>query len=216
MSVALCLSIVPIKVFSSEKAICPKCKTECCYSDVWVSNIDTRYEQTGYILIYVKNEVTQNILTQTNNPTSLIVRNYFYDVKYGNVGTINFDYIQDPDYIEKIVNGEIYYELPITLHLRYTSTDYVSNILSDLGCKNCSDFNHVEAKAYDGTFSLVHQEEPFEIIYGLSHVSLTLKYIAGWDVDIINFIALDADKNNEINLSDIVCMMKKIAGWKNA
>ena len=49
--------------------------------------------------------------------------------------------------------------------------------------------------------------------YNLSDVSLLLKHVAKWDVDIYEYFhSYDMDNNNVLNLSDASLILKRIAG----
>lgn len=50
-------------------------------------------------------------------------------------------------------------------------------------------------------------------VINLSDVTMTLMYIAEWELEGFNEKAGNVDKNKIINLSDVIWMMKTIAGW---
>lgn len=53
---------------------------------------------------------------------------------------------------------------------------------------------------------------PDGVIWNLSKVTLVLKYIAGWDVE-LNIDNFDANFNDYLDLDDVTIMLRFIAGW---
>ncbi len=117
--------------------------------------------------------------------------------------------------IEKMV-----YDTPITISITLTektrkTTDHAMTIISDVIGDNISFIRPDYKTIAVGDLMWINGDADGDWDCDLTDVSITLKYIAKWDItlDSYAFGAVDIYRDGKITLVDVTIMMKKIAGW---